>query len=289
MADHHGRFTWYELITTDIASAKAFYGNLLGWKAQDASTPELGYTLFTAGKAPVAGLMDLPAEGRKKGAKPRWVGYVAVDGVDAVARGFRRRGGAVYVAPTDTNIGRIAIVADPQAATFALVSGLKPGPRAAATMSEKGHVGWHELHAGDSKKAFAFYAELFGWQKAKDTTGSADNYQLFSTGGQLAGGMFTKRPMEPVPFWLYYFNVGDLDAAMAHVKTGGGQVFEGPYDLPDGSWIARCRDPQGAAFAMEGTRRPDAIERAPEADVAWSTEWGEFSSRGKLQVKKPGS
>ena len=287
MVDEAGRFAWYELMTTDIASAKAFYGKVLGWNSLDASTPDLAYTLFTMGEAPVSGLMDLPAQARKKGATPRWIGYVAVDDVDAVARRFKRLGGTVYVSPTDTNIGRIAVVADPQTANFALVSGLKPAPRRTGELGEVGHVGWHELLADDWNKAFAFYGELFGWQKADDDEiGSTEKYQLFAAGGQTMGGMFNKRPMEPIAFWLYYFSVEDVDAAMERVKKGGGRVFEGPYELPHGSWIARCRDPQGAAFALQGNRREDAIRRAPGSDVAWSAQWGEFSSRGRLQVPK---
>lgn len=288
MGDHHGRFAWYELMTTDMASAKAFYGEVVGWRARDASTPDLRYALFTAGTAPVGGLMELPPEGRKKGATPRWVGYVAVDDVDAVARRFKHLGGAVYVPPIDTNIGRISVVADPQAATLALVSGLKPGPQQSAGLSEPGHVGWHELLAGDWERAFAFYAEIFGWQKA-DEIGSTEKYQLFAAGGLTMGGMVTKRPMEPVPFWLYYFNIDDLDTAMERVKTCGGQIFEGPLELPDGGWIARCRDPQGAAFALQGMRSEDAIRRSPPPDVRWSSEWGGFSSKGRLRVTKPRS
>ena len=83
MVDYHGRFAWYELITTDMAAAQAFYTKVVGWGAQDASTPGLPYTLFTAGKASVSGLMDLPEEARRMGATPRWMGYVGVKDVDA--------------------------------------------------------------------------------------------------------------------------------------------------------------------------------------------------------------
>ncbi len=65
-------------------------------------------------------------------------------------------------------------------------------------------------------------------------------------------------PEEPLPFWLYYFDIDDIDAAAERVKTGGGQIFEGPLELPGGSWIVRCRDPQGAAFALQGKRSQDA-------------------------------
>jgi uncharacterized protein len=282
MVNDHGRFAWYELMTTDIAAASAFYASVMGWRAQDASTPDMPYTLAIAGNAAVSGLMGLPPEARKKGATPRWMGYVAVDDVDAIARRFKRLGGTIYVPPTNTNIGRISVVADPQSATLALVTGLKPGRQDSIELGEIGHVGWHELLADDWKKAFAFYGSIFGWQQSEeiDTT---EKYQLFSAGGQTMGGMFTKRVTEPLPFWLFYFNVDDLDAAMARVKTGGGQIFEGPYEVPDGGWIVRCRDPQGAGFALQGKR--DAARRVPPSELGWSAEWGGFSSRGRLRAK----
>ena len=280
MVDYPGRFVWYELITTDMAGAKAFYTNVVGWGAQDASTSDLAYTLFISEGTPVGGLMDLPEEARKMGATPRWMGYVSVNDVDATADRIKRLGGAVYVPPTDSNIGRIAVVADPQTATLGLVKGLKPAQQQPADPGKPGRVGWHELLAADWEKAFAFYGELFGWQKAGADGGPTDAYQMFSAGGPTIGGMFTKRSEDPVPFWLYYFNVGDIDAAAERVKAGGGQVFEGPLELPSGNWIARCRDPQGAAFALQGKRSQDGI--------GWSTEWDGISSRGRLVTKPRG-
>jgi len=113
--------------------------------------------------------------------------------------------------------------------------------------------------------------------------GPTDTYQLFSANGQTIGGMFTKRPEEQVPYWLYYFNIGDIDAAAERVKTGGGWICEGPFEVPDG-WIVRCTDPQGAIFA----RRKDSLERAPSSEVGWSTEWSGISSRGRLITKPRG-
>lgn len=283
MVDYPGRFAWYELITTDMAAAEAFYAKVVGWGAQDASTPDLAYTLFTAGRAAVSGLMDLPEDGRKMGATPRWMGYVGVNDVDATADRIKRLGGAVYVPPTNSNIGRISVVADPQTATLGLVEGLKPGQPQPAELGELGRVGWHELLAADREKAFAFYGELFGWQKEDAKTGPADTYQLFSAGGQTIGGMRTKHPMEPAPFWLYYFNIGDIDAATELVKTGGGQILEGPRELLDGSWIARCTDPQGAAFALQGKR-----SQGGASELGWSSEWGGFSSKGRLVTNPRG-
>jgi len=275
MVDHHGRFAWYELITTDMAAAKVFYAGVLGWGAQDSSTPELAYAVFTAGKTSVSGLMDLPEHARKLGATPRWMGYVGVNDVDASVDRIKHLGGAVYVPPTNTNIGRISVVADPQTATLALVMGLIPGDQQPVELGKPGRVGWHELLAANWQKAFAFYSELFGWQQADTGVDTADSYRLFSTGGRTIGDMCNKPPDEPVPFWVYYFNVDDIDAAAQRVKAGGGQILAGPIELRGGgSWIVRCRDPQGAPFALQGKRTRDGI--------SWSAEWDGISSQGKL-------
>jgi hypothetical protein len=287
MLDHPGSFAWYELLTTDMAAARTFYGNVMGWRAKDASTPDLAYSLFIATKLPLSGLMELPEAARQSGATPRWIGYIGVDDVDAVASRIRQLGGAVYVPPTDTNIGRIAIVADPQTATFGLVTGLKSSQPAPGQLSERGRVGWHELLAADRQKAFVFYREIFGWRKADSETNGTDSYQLFSAGGEVSGGIFNKRPVEPIPFWLYYFNVADIDAAATRVKAGGGRVFEGPFELPDGGWIVRCLDPQGAMFALQGMRSDYNIAPTPAAEFGFSAAWEGFSSRGRLRVTKP--
>jgi predicted enzyme related to lactoylglutathione lyase len=212
---------------------------------------------------------------------------VGVDDVDAVADRIVRLDGAVYVPPTNTNIGRISVVADPQTATLALVTGLKPGEQPAEP-DEPGRVGWHELLASDWKKAFAL-AQDTSAGKADAEFGSTDRYQMFSVGEQTIGGMFTKRPLEPIPFWLYYFNVDDVDSAAERVTAAGGQIFEGPIGLPDGNWIVRCRDPEGTAFALQGNRSQDAIDRAPASELGWFARWDGYSSQGRLVITKPRS
>ena len=67
---------------------------------------------------------------------------------------------------------------------------------------------------------------------------------------------------------------------MERVKAGGGRSLEGPLELPGGSWIARCADPQGAMFALQG-------KRSQVSQIGWSTEWSGFSSRGRLVAPKP--
>ena len=80
-----GRFVWYELITTDVSAAKAFYTTVMGWGAWDASIPGRPYTFFIAGNVPAGGAMEFAEDARKSGATPTWIGYIQVDDVDATA------------------------------------------------------------------------------------------------------------------------------------------------------------------------------------------------------------
>lgn len=255
-----GRFVWYELITTDIEAAKAFYTNVVGWGTGHVSMPGAAYTLFTVRELPVSGLISLPEDARRMGAKPRWLGYVGVDDVVAATDRVKQLGGAVHVPPRDIpNVGRFSIVADPQMATLALLEPLQPSQERHVEPDTPGRVGWHELLAADRRKALAFYSELFGWQKVEDNVGARGMYQLFSAGGQTIGGIVAKAKMAPVPFWLYYLNVEDIDAAAERVKVGGGQMLNGPSEVPGGNWIVHCTDPQGAIFALVGKRSYRAV------------------------------
>jgi predicted enzyme related to lactoylglutathione lyase len=274
MVNSHGRFVWYELMTTDMKTAKAFYASVVGWGVRDASMPGSTYSLFTAGDSPVAGLVNVPEDETGTGAAPHWIGYVAVNDVDAAVDRIKQAGGAVYVPPTDVpNVSRFSVVADPQMATLALVKGRKSGQAQSAGLGTVGRVGWHELLAADWENAFAFYGELFGWQKADSHSGATGTYQGFSAGGEPIGGMFTKPATLPTPFWLYYFNIDDIQAAAKRVEAGGGRILYGPTEVPGGPWIVHCTDPQGAIFALLDRRRRKPIgyfyfERVASRDPA---------------------
>jgi predicted enzyme related to lactoylglutathione lyase len=84
--------------------------------------------------------------------------------------------------------------------------------------------------------------------------GGEHGYQLFAIDGQPIGGMFNKPPMLPVPFWLYYVNVAGIDAATERVTAAGGHILNGPMEVPGGSWIVQCSDPQRAMVALVGPK-----------------------------------
>lgn len=251
-------FVWYELITTDVAAAREFYTGVTGWSAEVTEIAGPPYTMFSAGGAPVAGMIDRThISGDASGMPPCWTGFVGVQHVDAKADEAVRLGGALLVPGKDLpNVGRFAVIGDPQGAAIAL---FKPHQECVdappAPPNAIGRIAWHELMATNMETAFAFYETLFGWQKSKALEmGPMGTYQLFSIGGQDVGGMMSRPPQVPGPFWLYYVNVGAIDDAVSRVTAGGGQVMNGPMQVPGGTWIAQCQDPQGAMFAMAGTR-----------------------------------
>jgi uncharacterized protein len=256
MTTNHGKFVWYDVMTSDCKAAQTFYQNVIGWTGKDAGMADRPYTLFSTGPAMVAGMMPIPEEAVAHGARPCWTGYIGVDDVDDCTARIRTAGGAVQRVPEEIpGIGRFAVVADPHGAVFIIFKGTSEEAPPSQPAGTLGHVGWHELQAGNLDAAFAFYSGLFGWTKAAAMDmGPLGTYQLFAVGGTPVGGMMTKLPEAPRPFWLYYFNVDAVDAAMNRVKAGGGQVIHGPTQVPGGSWITQCVDPQNAMFALVGNR-----------------------------------
>ena len=113
-----------------------------------------------------------------------------------------------------------------------------------------------ELHAVDREGAFDFYANQFGWTKADalDMGEPMGIYQIFSINDMPIGGMMKKMDDLPIPFWLFYINIDDIDAAVARLTEANGKVLSGPHQVPGGSWIVQCTDPEGVIFALEGKR-----------------------------------
>jgi hypothetical protein len=239
----------------DTSAAKSFYSSVAGGSAEDVPMPGMTYTLLKAGETQIGGLMQLPAEARQAGMQTCWLGYIAVDDVDAAAARLQELGGKVHRTPADIpGVGRFAVVADPQGAMFHLFNAVVVREPAATNAAR--HVGWHELHTSDWPKALSFYGAMFGWGKGSGfDMGALGNYQQFTIGGTPAGGMFNSPAAQGACFWLFYFSVGDIDAAAGRVTAAGGKILNGPQQVPGGGWILQAADPQGAMFALLGTRR----------------------------------
>jgi hypothetical protein len=244
-------------MTGDASAAAAFYSKVVGWRAQDSDMPGMAYTLMMVGDAQVAGMMATPEELKAIGAPAAWSGYVAVDDVDALEARVLELGGKLLRPAQDIpGIGRFAVVADPQGASFMLFKPLRNEPPPMPAPEAPGTTGWHELHAQDGPAVFDFYATLFGWTRGEGLDmGSMGVYQLFEIDGVPSGGVMTRESDATTPAWRYYFRVAAIDAAAQRVTQSGGTVTMGPHQVPGGTWVLQGRDPQGALFALMSTTK----------------------------------
>lgn len=244
-------FVWYELSTTDMAAARGFYGAVLGWTVDDAGMPGMPYLIGKVGDAPVAGIMNLPPHMQQGGVPPHWNAYLACADVDATAKAMQADGAMIHLAPTDIpHVGRFAVMADPAGAVFILFKAL-PSDAPLPTRYAPGTIGWHELYTSDLPGSLAFYGKYFGVKKlASHDMGAMGPYEIFGVGDEQIGGMMNRPPQMPVSRWGFVFIVADIDAAVARVNAEGGKIMMGPMEVPGGQKVAKCFDPQGAAFDM---------------------------------------
>lgn len=252
---NQGRFTWYELLSTDPKAALDFYAGLNGWSHKKWDTD---YDMWMIGDQPMAGCFQLPSEAQEQGAPTHWVGYIHCDDVDATKAKAIELGATELISMDLPEVGRFSMMHDPQHAVIAFFQPAEePGQEQDAA---PGHFSWHELMAADYKAAFSFYSELFGWEIMKDMDmGEFGIYRLFGRNGKQMGGMFNKPPEVPVASWLYYVDVPNVDESAAAITAAGGKIVQGPMEVPDGGRIVQAMDPQGGMFALY-TRAEAAAE-----------------------------
>ncbi|MGO4525924.1 VOC family protein [Microvirga sp. 2MCAF35] len=257
MANHHGDFIWYELLTSDADAAARFYGAVIGWQTRAAQGSDRDYRIFGIRGEDVGGLMPLPVNAERAGMRPTWLGYVAVDDVDATAEAIVQAGGAQHMPPTDIpGIGRFAMLADPQGVTFYVMRGASDGTSTAFDQSQFGHGNWNELATSDPAAALAFYTARFGWEKGDAMPmGDMGEYRFLQHRGQTIGAVMKRMPEGPPPAWMFYFGTEDIDAAAKAVPGSGGTIHYGPAEVPGGVFILVASDPQGALFGLVGPRK----------------------------------
>jgi len=219
------RFSRYTLRTTDVEAAATFYDAVLGRRG-DAIVP-------------------LPESASARGAPPHWLGHI----------GVRERAGAEAQAARFVELGALRL--GPPAPASETVILRDPGGAVVAVTDHSAASGagvvWHQLNTRDAGQAAASYSALFGWAltEALDL-GELGRHQSFAfAAGQASVGVFSDVAGRPGvhTHWLFFFAVPALDVALERVRALGG-VALAPRELPNGSRVAVCDDPQGAAFGI---------------------------------------
>lgn len=245
-----GRFVWRDLQTTDPEGAKRFYGELFGWSVKPMPMGDFTYDMLANGDKDFGGIMPLDPG---QGVPPHWISYVHVPSVDESAAAATRLGGTLYVPPTDIpDVGRFAVVADPQGAVFAPFTSSTEGDDWPTEMSMPpvGDVTWNELVTADPEGAKDFYGEVIGWQFGDSDMGGPGPYAILKQGDCWYGGLMQKPDDVPVSLWVIYFHVADLDKNLADVTRLGGRPIGPIIDIPDIGRVGWVTDPAGALFAL---------------------------------------
>ena len=224
-------FCRFDLRTTDVDAARAFYTRILGHD-----------------RAPI---WPLHEQALARGARPHWLGQLGAVDVERTAAAFVARG-AVRLGPTRATAdgGHAAVLRDPGGAVVAVGT----PPRASSELD----VVWHVLHTSDVARAAANYRELFGWELTRRVElGAHGDFQEFAwrAGGASVGALsdIAGRPGVHA-HWLFFFEVDALEPAIAATRAAGGIVLDS-FVLPSGERACVCDDPEGAAFALRERRQ----------------------------------
>jgi predicted enzyme related to lactoylglutathione lyase len=253
MRNQHGDFIWYELLTRDPGAAKRFYDPVAGWTIEAEASNPMDYRMIDAGDEMVGGTMTLTSEMTEHGARPTWLGYIGVDDVDATVAAIEAKGGKALMPAHDIpDVGRIAMVADPQGIPFYVMRGSVDQVSTSFAPDKPGHTAWNELSTGDLQAAKLFYTDLFGWTLGDVMPmGEMGDYQFMDHGGRMIGAMMTAPAGAPVG-WKFAFHSADVDGAVERIRSGGGKVDQGPMEVPGDQRAVMATDPEGVPFMLVG-------------------------------------
>lgn len=248
----HGVFCWVDLVTVDPDTVRPFYSQLLGWTFTE--LPVEGappYVMAFKGDRRVAAMFAMPEEMKTQGIPPHWQSYINVADLDAALQRWQSHGGTVVKGTCDImDAGRMAVVQDPTGAFVHLWQA--ENHIGAGVVNEVNTYCWAELQTRGAEQAAQFYAAVFGWELAKD-----ENPPYYYISAKVKGhyncGMFdlekANLPAEIPAHWEVYFNVADLDKAIALVGDAGGKLLMEPMTIDPGRF-ATIADPQGAVFTI---------------------------------------
>ena len=243
----NGRFVWRDLQTSDIAAAKTFYGELLGWTFEEVDMGGMTYTMFGFPSDNFGGMMPLDAS---SDAPSHWSSYLTVDDVDAALKNAERLGATVSFGPHDIpDVGRFTGIGDPQGAAVNLFTPLSSEDTDPPMTPPAGGVSWNELLTDDPAAAIEFYGQIVDWTTEKSTMSHDMDYWVAKQGKSMRASIMMKPPIMPVSAWLIYFAVSNIDDAVARVKALGGMAY-GVTTVEGVGTFTYASDPAGAPFGL---------------------------------------
>jgi predicted enzyme related to lactoylglutathione lyase len=117
-----GEICWRELATNDLANAIDFYSQLFGWKLQQTKVTPMDYKEIIIDDVVCGGMMEINESWGENPPPSHWNCYIAVESADETVEKIKTAGGSVKHGPFDApGVGRMAMVADPSGAPFAII------------------------------------------------------------------------------------------------------------------------------------------------------------------------
>lgn len=235
-----GRFVWHEQVSRDPSEAQAFYTRLFGWGAEPYKPGDTDYTTISA-RGQNHGGFSTAMEGAPP---PHWLSHIRVERLEDTIERATNAGGRLAAGPFEMGeVGRIAIIADPQGAYFSAYEPQGEGP------APEGVFVWDELGTSDADAAQRFYEQVFGWT-TNDMGPDYGGYRVFNCGDTGIAGLMTL-PDDSIPaHWQPYVAVENPDATVAKATELGGPCSRRRWTSPgwDGSQsCATRREPRSGS------------------------------------------
>ena len=240
---------WIDLFTSDPDKSRAFYGELMGWTAEEPNEQFGGYWNFSKDGALVAGGMR--NDGTDPGIPDHWNVYLASKDAEATVAAATAHGGGVIVpVMAVADLGSMALITD---AGGAVIGIWQPGThKGIGIIAEPGAPAWFELHTRDYDASVQFYKDVFGWDAKTMSDTPEFRYTTLGEGEEALAGIMDSTGFLPegVPsHWAVYLRVQDTDAAVKTTVDLGGALITPAEDTPYGR-IAMVSDPTGAHFRL---------------------------------------
>ena len=241
---------WIDLMTSDIAKARQFYGELFGWEYETGDEEKYGgYTTARKNGRTVAGLMQKDED--QAGMPDVWSTYLRSDDAEATAAAVTANGGQVYMPPMDVpEQGHMAVFGDAAGAAIGIWQPREM--RGYELVGEPGAAAWHELHTKDYDAAVKFYQEVFGWDTDVMSDKPEFRYTTLGAGYAAKAGILDASgflPADVPSSWQTYFAVESADASVEKAVSMGATVIDAAQDSPFGR-LATLADPTGALFKI---------------------------------------
>ncbi|MEA1924115.1 MAG: VOC family protein [Pseudomonadota bacterium] len=231
---HQGKFVWHDLLTSDVAAARNFYGDLFGWSFRDQGN----YTVVLNNDQAIGGIVNVRPKDNKEHAA-RWLASLSVPDVDQAAAFVKKSGGIIHEGPVAMkNRGRGLLISDPQGAQVILLHSLSGDP--ADTETAIGSWLWIELWSKTPEDSVAFYEEIGDYDAVK-----GENEYWFLWHDEWRAGI-RQLPFDSMEVrWTPAIRVADTKLIADRAKELGGRVLVQPKKLSIGGSVTLIEDPNG--------------------------------------------